>query len=356
MAKKKNRTVSSTKEQYQDAGDWTLARLRDSGYGHPIPAPDLWRKVGPARIQKRYYGSPLQCLQFRPSRFRAFYTDLPSESFRPVEEIQAKLDNHPLAELDARASDCLRQMALRARCGDAMAMRFVAERAYNLLRHLELLEKTQPRMVSATAASCDRWPVLLGRISPPARADDPKRERRRYPKELEAVLTRLHNLKVGVKMPIRTGPGRNADRRSYWTRLAEWAVGECLSAGALVKLFKHRAHTFGGVPQRGATRIWNTKVEDTCYYVREGSIFGVLVITDWENRCASLRRPITPKNLPAWQTVVRGFVREYFHGSKKAYREALSKIQSGQSEMDETPRRNKALDHVSQALRTLAVR
>jgi hypothetical protein len=349
-------TKPLTQEPLHDPDYWTLARLRDGGYGTPVALPPQskeFQQVRPGKVRKTYSsGPPPELLQFRPNRFRAFYFDLPSETLRPTEEIAARLDTRPLSELDELTGDSLRQMVLRARTGDAVAMRLVADRAYSLLRHVELLEKVQPQMVKEIAESRDRWPVLLAPTSAPAKPNDPKRESRRYPKELEAVLGRLHKLNVGAKAWIRASPGRAADKQSYWAQLARWAVEECYAAGALVKIYGRKAAAVGAQPQRSTTKLWNSRVEATYYYVREGTICAVLVITDWEKRCASLSTPIACENFAAWQSVIREFVREYWASAKPAYQHALNLIR--QSDRPEHDRRSMALDRVKQALKTLA--
>jgi hypothetical protein len=342
---------------WHDPDYWTLERLRDAGYAKPIPPPPpskAFLMVRTRRFRKVYSNdAPRELLYFRPTRFRSFYIDLPSESFRSLRKVRAQLDTRFSPEIDVLASDRLRQLVLRARCGDEIAMRLVAERAYNLLRHLELLEKTQPRLIRRVAETFDRWPVLLPRTSPAPKADDPKRERRRYPKDLEAILSRLNRLNVGAKSLIPRGPGRSADRKSFWVRLASWAVDECFQAGVLVKLFEHKANKCCATPQRGSTTFGTTKVEDTYYFVRELQIAGILTITDWEKKCANLTRPIISSNFRDWRAVVRQFSRECLYSCSKLRKEAFKYVRTERDQVDETARRNKALDYVDQALRSI---
>jgi hypothetical protein len=342
---------------WHDRDYWTLARLRDAGYARPVPPPPPSKQFVTVRpgVSVKVYSTnaPREYLYFRPTRFRSFYIDLPSERLRSARKARLQLDARLSPEIDILASEQLRQLVLRARCGDKMAARLIANRAYNLLRHLELLEKVQPRLLRQVAETFDCWPASLPRTGPAPKTDDPKRERRRYPKDLEGILSRLSRLNVGAKSLAPRRPGRTADRNSFWVRLASWAIDECFQAGVLVKLFEHKANECGACPTRGSTTFGSTTVQDTYYYVKESQIAGILTITDWEKKCANLARPIRRQNFSDWRAVVRQFSRECFHSCCELREEALKNVRTGQHQISETSRLNIALNYVDQALRTL---
>ncbi len=356
MSPKFRRVISlPARESFHDLNYWTLPRLRDAGYATLVPPPPQlkdFQQVRPGKQRKTYcFTSPLEFLQFRPNRFRGFEFDLPSETIWSDEELSGMVDNRSLDELISGATDTARQMLIRAAAGDEVAIRFFSNHVRLCTRALEHLEKKQPEKLRAWAEQCPRWPVLLARTSPPAKPDDAKRDSRRYPKDLEAVLARLHKLNVGSKALIPSAPGRRAD--SFWTHLAAWAAEECCSAATIVKVYEHKAEAAGAKPLRSVIRLWSTPIEATYHCVREGSIVAALVITDWEKKCVSLTMPITRQNFKDWNTVVREFVRECFHSSAALYKKALGEVQTGQVRADETLRRNRALDYVTQALGTL---
>jgi hypothetical protein len=343
------------RQPFHDPDYWTLRRLREAGYGTLVPPPPQlkdFQRVRFGKLRKTYSNASIsEFLQFRPNRFREFEFDMPSEEIRSDEELSRMVDNRSLDELVSGANDSAKQMLIRAAAGDEEAIRFFSNHVRLCTRALEHLEKKQPEKLRTWAEQCPRWPVLLARTSPPAKPDDPKRDSRRYPKDLEAVLARLHKLNVGSKALIPSGPGRHPG--SFWTHLAAWAAEECRSAATIVKIYEHKAEAADAKPRRSVIRLWNKPIEATYYYVREGSIVAALVITDWEKKCVSLTTPITQENFEGWNTVVREFVRECFHSSAALYKKVLGEVQTGQVGADETLRRNRALDYVTQALRIL---
>ena len=317
---------------------WTLEKLRETGFATPIPSPlplQDFQQIRPGKLRKVYPATQSQNLHlYRPTRFRGYNFDMPSERLRSPAELSGEVDNHSLEELCSQALNSHRQILIRAVAGDERAMHFFADRVRMSVHCLEILEKAQGEKLRALAEQCPWWPVKLSL----------------NPQDIQIAKHRLRNLSVGQKALTPTRSGQRVDRRSFWTRLAAWAVDECYNiTRTVVPMLERHAQSAGAKPNRVKQKLWGTPVQATYYYLPEG----VLCIADWEKRCIGLSKPITKENFESWREVVRGFVREFWDSSASGYRAALDLTKTGQQKRTEAERRSMALDRVEQALRSL---
>lgn len=171
--------------------------------------------------------------------------------------------------------------------------------------------------------------------------------------ELEAAKSRLWNLGVGKGAIIHIRQDQRTDWANYWTRLAAWAVEECLETRAIVAILLHHADRYGARSYPVKLKFWEARIEADIYVIEERSFIAELLITEWQRRCLELTIPISKNNLDAWKYVLAEFTREaFFCSRKKLYASALNVI--GQKDRTESDRRNMALDRVEQALRSFA--
>jgi hypothetical protein len=326
------------KESHNQLQYWTLQRLRENGFAtsiaRPLPLHDF-QQIGTGKLRKVYPASRAQQLHlYRPTRFRGYNFDIPGERLRSAAEIAGEVDSRSLDDLYSQALDSHRQLLIRAAAGDERAMYFLADRVGMAARYLEILEEAQPEKLRALAQQYPRWPVLLSL----------------NPQDIEIARDRLRRLCVGQKALTPTRSGQRVDRRSFWTRLAAWAVDECYNiTRTVVPVLEHHAKCAGARPKRVKERLWGTPVEATYYYLPEG----VLCLTDWEKQCVHLSKPVTKENFGSWWKAVRGFVREFWHCSASGYATALDHTKTGQHTKTEPERRSMAFDRVEQALRGL---
>jgi hypothetical protein len=264
--------------------------------------------------------------------------DLPSEKLEPLEKLAGKIDTRSLDELMSEPTYATGQLLLRACCGDEQAIFFFAMRVSEHVYYLETLSKYQPDKVRSLASTYDRWPVLLSL----------------NPQDIQIAMDQIKSLNVGAAAAMPTRTGQKVDRRIYWTRLVQWAIGECMTCGMYVKILERLAAKRKASAKTVETKIWNKSVHATCWYLRDGNTYNALVITEWEKHCASLAVPITDRNFNEWWSVVQEFTREALYSSEELYSAALREI--GQTNRPKYERRSMALDRVRQTLKSMRVK
>ncbi len=290
--------ASPPRYAHQQPGYYNLAWFRDNGYAEENPQPPQqdFERIAPGKFRKVYAASEKEYL-YRPSRFRGFDWNMPSELLRSPEEIAKGIDRRSFEELLPQATDALGQVLLRAAAGNETALSFFVHRAYDLARQLETLQEIQPDLLRKVAETCDRWPVLLSQNK----------------QDIDLASERVDRLRVGQRSF--TAKGQRLGRYSDWLRLVAWAVDECKVTGGLVQLLLNNNVTSVQPSTRRKTNLWGAPVSVTYYRVPSGFI----QITDWERKCADLALPITKDNFPQWRNAVRGFVREYWRTYETAY-------------------------------------
>jgi hypothetical protein len=327
-----------------DPNYWTLARLRTDFADKFEPPVEAFRVTGSRKIIKPY---GRDFLRYRPTRFRGYDYDMPSELLLSSKQLKKKISTVSLDTILSQHRGSIGQLFIRAAAGDEEAISRFVERVCDLVRQLENLEKYQPKKIRAVAETRLRWPILLSRAcATPGKS--PKRMM-----ELEAAKSRLWNLGVGKGAIIHIRQDQRTDWANYWTRLAAWAVEECLETRAIVAILLHHADRYGARSYPVKLKFWEARIEADIYVIEERSFIAELLITEWQRRCLELTIPISKNNLDAWKYVLAEFTREaFFCSRKKLYASALNVI--GQKDRTESDRRNMALDRVEQALRSFA--
>ncbi|MBU6400757.1 MAG: hypothetical protein KGS61_10590 [Verrucomicrobia bacterium] len=312
------------------------------------PYAEAWRppydgkfhKVGPGRLRKRY---PLS------KKDRRIYMGAvlePKDKLRPVEEIRRLVDTHPLGDVRRQADDALKQLLYRAHCGDAQALAQYVRITHAAVQSLETLATHHPDSVRAEAETFPDWPLNLSQH------------------ETAWVKQELKRLGVGAKFPLSTRSSLRARRRYRLTRLAWDALLACVENKPVVPALK--ALAAGARSERKAIPYSRqTKAWATFYYLNNGD---VVIVTDWQARCAKLSGPITKTNINAWWDALKECVLQHWHNPEGNYEAVLALIPDAQPKGNppEQPRsdeyykqnkeyrkRNFALARVKQAFETL---
>jgi hypothetical protein len=262
-----------------------------------------------------------------------------------VEEIRRLLDKRPLADLTGQADHALRQLLYRAHCGDAQALAHYVQITRAAVRSLETLAKHQLESVRVHAERFANWPLNLNQH------------------ETEWAKQELKKLGVGTKFPLSTRPGLQARCRSVWTRLAWDALRACADNKRVVPALKALA---AGARRERKTLPYSrqTEVWATYYSLANGD---VVIIADWQAKCAKLSGPITKTNVNDWWDVVRCCVLQHWKNPEGNYSAVLELIPnaqvgefSGESHSDEYykqgkeyRKRKRALERVEQAFERL---
>jgi hypothetical protein len=231
----------------------------------------------------------------------------PYKARRPFQEIAALVDPRSLDEIQEQANAALEQILARAHCGDEQAIRTFAEMVANAVASLERLSDFEPDNLKAVASTSARWPVLLSL----------------NPHDIKWAKDHLRSLRAGAETPNPPNPRQRLDPRHFWTRRAAEALGPCRLNRVLVPWL--RAHAKGARKERKSVTYWRTPVAATFYYLNSRE---VILITDWQKRCAKLSEPITTNNFTAWWEAAKGCVLQHWHNKegKADYAEAIKRI------------------------------
>jgi hypothetical protein len=305
---------------------------------HP-PYDDKFHEIGLGRSRKVYPASK------RDKRLYMGAVLEPQDKLRPVEEIRGLLDKRPLADLKRQAGDALKQLLYRGHCGDAQALAQYVGITRAAVRSLETLANHCRDSVRAEAETSADWPLNLNQH------------------EAEWGKQELKKLGVGAKFPLPCKPSLRARRRNVWTRLAWNALVACADNKRVVPALKTLA---AGARNERKTLPYSrqTKGRATFYYMGNGD---VVVIADWQAKCARLSGPITKTNINAWWDALKECVLQHWQNPEGNYVGVLELIPdakggafSDESHSDEYYKQNKeyrkrnfALARVKQAFEGL---
>jgi hypothetical protein len=269
----------------------------------------------------------------------------PQAKLRPVEEIRRLLDKRPLADLKRQAEDALKQLLYRAHCGDAKAVVQYVRTTRAAVNSLERLANQNRATVRAEAETLADWPLNLNQH------------------EAEWAKEELKKLGVGAKFPLPNKPSLRARRRNAWNRLAWDALLACASNKRVIPALK--ALAAGARSERKSLRYSRqTETWATFYYLDDGD---VVIIPDWQAKCAKLSGPITNRNINAWWEAVKECVLQHWQNPEGDYTGTLALIpdaKGGESSHEprsneyykqnkEYRKRNSALARVKQAFEAL---
>lgn len=263
--------------------------FHDLGPGHS-------RKVYPPSKKGRriYMGAVLQ----------------PKDKLRPVEEISRLADKRSLVDLKRQADDALKQLLYRAHCGDTQALTQYLRVTRAAVQSLETLTNHHQDNVRIEAETLADWPLNLNQH------------------ETEWAKEELKNLGVGAKFPLPNRPSLRARRRNVWTRLAWDALLACAENKRVVPALKALA---AGARRERKKLVYSrqTKAWGTLYYLGNGD---VVILPDWQAKCAKLSGPITKTNVNDWWDVVKWCVLQHWKNPQGDYNGTLALIPDAQPE------------------------
>ena len=214
----------------------------------------------------------------------------PRDKLRPVGEVRGKVDERPLADLRRLGDDVLKQLLCRATCGDRQALAHFVRITREAVRSLETLAKHQPYKVRAESEMHPDWPLNLNQH------------------ETAWAKQELKRLRVGTKFPLSTRTSLRARRRNVWASLAWDALLACAWNKRVVPALKALA---AGSRSERKTLPYSrqAKARASFYYLGSGD---VVIIADWQAKCAKLSGPITKANFKDWWEAMKGCVLQHW--------------------------------------------
>ncbi|MEN9576890.1 MAG: hypothetical protein RL514_4745 [Verrucomicrobiota bacterium] len=240
------------------------------------------------------------------------------------------MDKRSLAELQEQARDALNQIQIRAHCGDQNAMRAFGLTLRDAVGELESLANHQPEATRAVAEVCRRWPVLLSL----------------NPQDIAHAKEHLVKLNAGAKAVTPTRTGQRVDSLDPWTSIARGALDTCRLNKVVVPQLE--SNCAGAKLVLKSLKFWKTNVEVSVYTIANGDI---ILIADWQKRCASLDDSITSANFPDWWWAVRRCVLQHWKDSPDDYTAAIKRIGVGEAKTYQ--KHDEAINRIRRALASL---
>lgn len=270
----------------------------------------------------------------------------PRDKLRPAQELRKLVDKRPTSQLKREAENALKQLLTRAHCGDTQALGMYVHITRAAVQSLELLSQHHQDGVRAEAEALPDWPMNLNQHE----TGWAKRE--------------LKRLKVGEKLPLFGKQSLRGRRQNVWSRLAWDALVACGENKRVVPALKQLAA--GAKTERKMLRYSRQKhAQATFHYLGNGD---VVIITDWQAKCARLPKTCTKANVADWWNVVKECVLHYWQNRGGNYLEVLALIPDigGTHDLSSKPRadeyykqnkeyrkRNAALARIKQAFESL---
>lgn len=262
------------------------------------PYDGKFHESGPSRLRKLYP-------QFK--RDRRIYIGAvlnPRDKLRPIREVRKLVDKGTVAELRRQAQDALKELLCRAHCGDAQALAQYVRITRAAVQSLELLSNEHRDTVRAEAEGFPDWPLNLNQH------------------ETEWGRRELKRLNVGAKLPWSGRRSLRDRRRNVWARLAWDALVACGANKRVVPALRKLAA--GAKTDRKMLR-YSRQSEGwaTFHYLGNGD---VVIITDWQAKCAKLPETCTKANVTDWWNVVKECVLHFWQNPAGNYEEAIARI------------------------------
>jgi hypothetical protein len=276
--------------------DYCVIRPYAEAWSPPYDA--KFHEAGPARLRKVYPQS---------KRDRRIYMGAvlnPRDKLRPVQELSKLVDRRTVRELKQEAEGALKQLLCRAHCGDAQALGLYVRITRAAVQSLELLAKHHQHGVRAEAEALSDWPLNLNQH------------------ETEWAKRELKRLSVGAKLPLFGKRSLRDWHRNVWSSLAWDALVACGENKRVVPFLKQLAA--GAKIERKMLRYSRqSKAWATFHYLGTGD---VVIIADWQAKCAKLPKTCTKGNVADWWNVVKECVLHYWQNPAGNYLETLTRI------------------------------
>jgi hypothetical protein len=308
------------------------------------PKKDEGRMIRPGQWRKSY-DAQQQNFGFFVEHWVYELRFLTPEETRPVEEIQARMDQRSLSELESDLNAAFQQLLARA---------FIVEQVKQpvqlaipneekplwrlvliirgMVDSLSRLAERRPGLVNPIAERQATWPVALSL----------------NPQQMRHATNMLRALGVGSKAPTPTRPGQRVDPNNYFTQLANRAFDACRFDAYLTReLVEHGKNM---VSFSGTSKFWSTRYTSTTYVLPDKS----WIVLPEPEKTAALSEPVSQENFPRWWEAIKLQVLAYWSKFPEKYGEALRHVGKELKEKEYT-RRKDALNAVRQAFRSLTM-